>query len=119
MKRHEVLAALAAAAGLTPASPAQAGIGSGMALNAKPFSESLVSLQQQIGDNSEAALSQMIQLAKAQGHERGGNANGHGNSTSGQGKGIGGGVGGGRGHENTHSHGGNGHGHGHGQHHPS
>ena len=81
MKRHEVLAALAAAAGLTFAAPAQAGIVSSTAVSGKPMIETLAELQQQVGE-SDDALSKMIHLAKAE-------SNG--------GKGKGGGEGGGKG----------------------
>ena len=50
MKRHEVLAALAAAAGLSLATPASAGI----AGNPDIAQKSLVELQQQVGQNDEA-----------------------------------------------------------------
>ena len=80
MKRHEVLAALAAAAGLTFAIPAEAGIASSAGNTVKPVIETLTDLQQQVSD-SDQALSQMIHLAKAQGHDRGANG-----KSSGKGK---------------------------------
>ena len=54
MKRHEVLAALAAAAGLTFAVPAQAGIASSAGVSGKPMIETLAELQQQVGDSDDA-----------------------------------------------------------------
>ncbi len=64
-EEYDVLAALAAAAGLAFAAPAQASIASGL-----PKTETLLTLQQQVGQNSDEALSQMIHLAKAGGHDR-------------------------------------------------
>jgi hypothetical protein len=71
MKRHEVLAAIAAAAGLAFAVPAQAGIASSTSLTGKPVIETLAELQQQVGE-SDDALSKMIHLAKSEG--KGGNS---------------------------------------------
>ncbi len=65
MKKYDVLAALAAAAGLAFTAPAQASIASGL-----PKTETLITLQQQVGQNSDEALTQMIHLAKAGGHDR-------------------------------------------------
>lgn len=136
MKRHEVLAALAAAAGLTLAvSSAHAGLATGMARNAQPIAETMVLLQQQVGENSDEALSQMIHLAKSSGHDRGGKSEsgkggsksqGHdrsGNSKSKGGSDHKGKSGDDHGHV-SHGHGkghgkGHGHGHGKGHDHPS
>ena len=64
MKRHEALAAIAAAAGLTLATSASAG---GIA-SVGP-AKALVTLQEQVGEGSDQALSQMIQLAKGKGNK--------------------------------------------------
>ena len=121
MKRHEVLAALAAAAGLSLATPASAGVAGNLA---DVSQKSLVELQQQVSQNDQA-LSQMIHQAKVTGHDRG--VRDHGTGTGrgkGQGKGKGGdkghghGTGGGHGHGHGGGHG-HGHGGGHGHHHPS
>ena len=67
MKRHDILAALAAAAGLTLAAPAGA-----TALSGLPKTETMIILQQQVGAQSDDALSQMIHLAKAENRGKGG-----------------------------------------------
>ena len=124
MSRKDVLAALAAAAGLTLAAQAQATVLPGLAKT-----EALATLQQQVGAQSEDALSQMIQLAKSEGRGKSdsGNRGGKGGKS-----GKGGGGKGGKGPKSGHSdHGnhtgwdkgkghhqhGNGHGYGHGNHH--
>jgi hypothetical protein len=104
MKRHEVLAALAAAAGLTLATPASAGVAGTIRDGAH---QSLVELQQQVAQNDDA-LSQMIHLAKVTGHDRGvrdhgkgmgrGKGKGGDNGVRDHGKGEGKGKGKGRGH---------------------
>jgi hypothetical protein len=138
MKRHEVLAALAAAAGLTLAvSSAQAGLATGIARNAQPITETMVMLQQQVGENSDEALSQMIHLAKSSGHDRGGKSESgkggsksQGSDRSGNSKAKGGADQKGKSGDNhghvSHGHGkghgkghGNGKGHGRGHDHPS
>lgn len=137
MKRHEVLAAIAAAAGLTLATAAHAGLATSMARTAQPAAETMVLLQSQVGENSDEALSRMIHLAKSSGHDRssskGGNGNhgskSQGNQRSGNSKSKGGadhkgkGYDGGKGHVSQ-GHGkghekGHGKGHGKGHHHPS
>jgi hypothetical protein len=81
-KRHEVLAVLAAAAGLSFAPAVQAKVVTQSEISAQTSSahEMLPVLQRNLGlsDNravSDEALSQMIQLAGAQGFEKSGNEN--------------------------------------------
>ena len=66
MKRHDILAAIAAAAGLTLATTAQAGLPSTVK-QSQLAAQSMITLQAQIGQDSDHALSQMIHLAKAKG----------------------------------------------------
>lgn len=66
MKRHDILAAIAAAAGLTLATTAHAGLPSSLK-QSQLVAESMVTLQAQIGQDSDIALSQMIHLAKSNG----------------------------------------------------
>lgn len=137
MKRHEVLAAIAAAAGLTLATAAHAGLATSMARTAPPAAETMVLLQSQVGENSDEALSRMIHLAKSSGHDRasskGGNGNhgskSQGNQRSGNSKSKGGADHKGKGHDGGKGHVSQGHGKGHekghgkghgkGHHHPS
>jgi hypothetical protein len=65
-KRHEVLAVLAAAAGLSFTPAAQATVASNLDINGQTIEDRAVSDQ---------ALSEMIQLAGAKGFERSGNPN--------------------------------------------
>lgn len=81
-KRHEVLTALAAAAGLSFVPVAQAKMESQLEISAQTSAahEILPVLQQNLslsddGAVSDEALSQMIQLAGAKGFERSGNEN--------------------------------------------
>jgi hypothetical protein len=80
-KRHEVLTVLAAAAGLSFAPVAQAKVESPLEISAQTNAahEILPVLQQKLGLSdravSDEALSQMIQLAGARGHEKSGNEN--------------------------------------------
>ncbi len=79
-KRHEVLAIIAAAAGLSLAPAANASVASHPETDAIAAHEALPVLQQKLdlsGDRaaSDDALSQMIQLAGARGFERSGNPN--------------------------------------------
>lgn len=81
-KRHEVLAVLAAAAGLSFAPAVQAKVVTQSEISAQTSSahEMLPVLQRNLGLSddravSDEALSQMIQLAGAQGFEKSGNEN--------------------------------------------
>lgn len=88
-KRHEIIALLAATAGLGMTTAADAA----MTQMLKHPTEEVLTGQQTLSDQS---LSRMIQLAEAKGHDRSGNANAGGNGNAGGnsnagGKGKGGG----------------------------
>ncbi len=87
-KRHEILTALAAAAGLSFIPAAQAKVESQPEVSAQTIAahEVLPTLQRNLGATddravSDQALSQMIQLAAAKGNERSGNDNAAGSSS--------------------------------------
>lgn len=72
-KRHEIIALLAATAGLGMTTAADAAITQVL----KPPTEEVLSGQEALSDES---LSRMIQLAEAKGHDRSGNSNAAGSS---------------------------------------
>ena len=89
-KRHEIIALLAATAGLGMTTAADAA----MTQILKHPTEEVLSGQEALSDQS---LSRMIQLAEAKGHDRSGESNAGGNSKSPQGNGNA------RGFDNSHN----------------